>query len=449
MTLQRNRLSPVSALGRRSFLGAAGVGAAALPFLRTLKGSAQPAGAPQRLLIFFSPNGTIETEWPSAGAGRDFELGNLLEPLEPFRNKLLIPIGIDLRSNSKGPGKIHALGMGHLLTCAELNPGPWTNAGFATSISIDQTIAGAISTTTPFRSLELGVQTERTDGGDVWSRMVYRGNDDPLPPENSPYDAFDRVFAGGFTSSASPVDHDRRRLLRQSVLDSVKDDFALLQSRLGAADRARLDLHLQTIRELEGRLETSGEPAACEAFELGPRMNHLENDNFPDVMSMHMDVITAAFTCDMTRVATLQCSRAIGGTRFTWLPEVEFDHHRLSHKDIRRYRDQYIAVGRWYASKFAELLGKLDSVPEGSGTMLDNTLVVWVNEIKKGVQHSRTDMPFVMAGNVNGQFDMGRMIDVDRTHSDMWLTIARAFGLEIETFGDPDFITGEISSFYG
>jgi len=449
---QRNFLPK---LGRRSFVRAAGVGAAAAPFLKILDTKAQMAPPPQRLLIFFSANGTMPDAWVPDGGERDFRFRRILEPLEPHRDDLLILQGIDQRSTNSGPGDGHQKGMGHILTGSDLLPGD-TGGGcgscapvsWASSISIDQLVANRIGTETTFRSLELGVQT---GGSNIWTRMVYRDGGEPLPPENDPYRAFERIF-GDF--DGDPFGIERRQRQRQSVLTSVQSDFDRLQSRLGRSDRERLQVHLDTVRELERRLETptEGLGAHCAPPELGGRMDPQRNDNFPAMLGLQMDVATAAFACDLTRVASIQASRSVSQVSFPWIG-VNDRHHDLSHEGDGNTsaKEKIIEINRWYATQFGELLTRLKSVPEprldGSmGTMLDNTLVVWVNELGKGNSHTRNDMPFVLAVNANGRFDTGRFLRLDRPHNDLWLTIARAYGVEVDRFGDPRFNEGELTA---
>ncbi|HJK93948.1 MAG TPA: DUF1552 domain-containing protein [Polyangiaceae bacterium LLY-WYZ-15_(1-7)] len=439
----RNRIS------RRGFARTLGVGALALPFLRTLRGEAQPATPPKRFIVFFSPNGTIPDEWVPDGGERDFRFRRILEPLEPFREHVCVIQGLDQRSTRSGPGDGHQKGMGHILTGTELLSGD-TGGGcdscapvsWAGGISIDQRIANHIGTETPFRSVELAA---KPGGSNVWTRMCYRGAGEPIPPEASPFDAFDRLFAG---LDMDPFGLERRRRLEGSVLDAVQQDFAQLQSRLGSEDRARLEVHLDVVRDLERRLDESGSfGASCRAPEMPGRFDVNANENFRQVVELQMDVLVAAMACDLTRVGSLQWTRSVGQMVYPWLGFGD-RHHDLSHEGDGNTtaQNKITEINRWYAEVFAGLLARLQAVPEGDGTLLDNTVVVWVNELGKGNSHTRNDMPFVLGGSAGGALTTGRFLRMDRPHNDLLLTLARAFGIDDATFGNPEFNTGVIDT---
>ncbi|MCA9581496.1 MAG: DUF1552 domain-containing protein, partial [Myxococcales bacterium] len=263
---QRDLVAPLSrrnAFPRRAFLGGVGAGALALPFLHTLRAGAADI-FPKRFVVFFTPNGTIRNEWVPTGGETDFKLKRILQPLEEFREHLLILEGVDMKSGYSGPGDGHQKGMGTMLTGAELLPGDVGGGdssppvSWASSISIDQYIANNISADRPYRSIELGVHTK--DYANIWTRMIYAGPSQPLPPEANPYQAFDKLF-GDLDVGAEEL--EKRKALRRSVLDSVKGDFASIQKRLGVADRHRMQSHMDGVREIEKRLESAGVTCAA------------------------------------------------------------------------------------------------------------------------------------------------------------------------------------------
>ena len=198
---EKSRRRRKNRIGRRPFAKSVGLGALAIPFVASLRSStrAQDGEIPKRLLVFFTPNGSVRENWRPSGGERDFALSTILQDLEPFKDKLTIIDGLDMRSSRFGPGDGHQVGMGHMLTATDLLPGDTMGGcdscapvSWAGGISIDQKIANHIGTGTPFRSVELGA---RTGGSNVWTRMAYAGASEPIPPEDDPYRAFERLFA--------------------------------------------------------------------------------------------------------------------------------------------------------------------------------------------------------------------------------------------------------------
>lgn len=453
-------------LDRRTLLRGAGGAALALPFLDAMRGPKvslansipgyTAAGNPKRFLVVFTPNGTIPSAWTPAEAGRDFTFSRILKPLEPFREKLLVIDGVD-QTGSGGDG--HQNGMQGMLTGQTLNPGPYAGgdgatAGWANGISVDQRIADVIGGETPFRSLEVSVQSGGNENN--WNRMSLRGPDEPVPPEQSPFKVYERLFAD-FSSSPdeAKLKNDRSRV----VLDAVQENFRELNKKVGQEDRTRLEQHLNALAEIEERLGKRPAAAldACEAPALGDEVDVNKNDNFPLVGQLHMDLLTMAMACDLTRVGSLMWNRSVGGARHTWIdPGTTRGHHDYSH-DGDTAEDTVEALTKinvWYAEQFAYLLGRLDAIPEGDGTMLDNTVVFWTNELSKGNSHSRNDQHYVVAGGAD-YFDMGRCIKFDYgdknapKHNNLLLSFLHSMGIEDESFGKADWCTGPLAGMTG
>src|SRR5262245_55050119 len=234
--------------------------------------------APKRLILIFSPNGTVLNRWTPSGNETGFALSDILSPLQPHRSDLLILDGLVNAPAGYGPGDDHERGIGCLWTGKELQPGPFQGgagdpSGFADGISVDQEIANRIGTGSRFKSLEFGVQTNDSAGATVWDRMCYAGPNQPLPPTSNPYTAFDRIFGD---MSADQIQLARRLAQRRSVLDAVMADYGRLAPRLGASDRQKLEAHLTSIREVEVRLAAgdTGRPPACQRPDLGTPIDH-------------------------------------------------------------------------------------------------------------------------------------------------------------------------------
>ena len=433
-------------LSRRDLLWSFGLAAASLPILNLTNARAQAGTFPTRLLIVFSPNGTVHENWVPSGTETAWTLSRILAPLERHKADLIVLDDVKNEAAHHGPGDGHMTGMGCLLTATELLEGTQFEcggtdpcSGWGGGISVDQHIANAVGGETKFKSLELSVLS---GGADVWSRMCYAGADQPIAPLDDPFQVFDRVF-GDLTIDTAEL--ERIRAQRRSVLDYVNANLTRFEARLGGEDREKLAIHLEAVREIERRLE-SGALAGCSQPTLPGTFDVRNNDNFPQVVDLQSKLIARAFACDQTRVATVQWSRSVGGTRMTWLG-VTRGHHDLSHDGDSNADtlEQITQINIWYAEQFAALLDELKAVPEGDGTLLDHTLVVWVNELGRGNSHSRTKIPFVLAGSANGYFRTDRFLQYDGdSHSNLLVSICNAMGVETTTFGNPAYATGPL-----
>ena len=424
---------------RRQFLRDLGLSAAALPFVSGLSSlHAAGGGAPRkRVIVMFSPNGTLPEEfWPKEfGDGKPFEPGPILAPLKPFKDQMLMLKGV--HNQIKGDGDNHMRGMSCLLTARELNPGniqggSHTPAGWASGISIDQEIRNFFQSKaeskTRFGSLEFGVAVPNR--ADPWTRMVYAGNNKPLAPVDDPSQMFDKLYGGV---------KDRDDLV--SVLDGLKDDLKKVSAKLSPEDKALLEEHMQLVRELEGELKSAGENSelAHPEPEIDPEIE-LVNDNTPQISRLQIDLMVNAMANDMTRVASLQFMRSVGQARMRWL-DIQEGHHSLSHEPDgnQSAREKLHKINHWFAGELAYLCKKLKETPEpggAGGTMLDNTQIVWLNELGKGNSHTLSDIPFVLLGGGAG-FKTGRALNLGgKAHNRLWLSLAQGVGhTELHTFG--------------
>jgi hypothetical protein len=454
----------VTTFNRRNFLRGAGGVTVALPFLPSAA-RAQSTLRPKRVVILFSPNGGRHDAWsPDPGAAglgdllmngpevrTDHGTSFVLDPLAPHWADVTVLEGLAQRSSSTGPGDGHQRGMGHMLTGTALQEGSLftggngEGAGWGGGISVDQRIANVVGQDTRFASLELGVQVH---GSDVWSRMSYSGPGQPIPPESDPNAAFDRIFQDLQTD---PAEVQRRKARRRSVLDFVRGDFEGLLPRLGAEDRAKVDQHFTAVREIERRLYV-GPSEGCTAPQAPGPIDHMANDNFPVVAQMQMDILAMALACDLTRVGSIQFSQSVGNARHTW-QGLNDGHHTISH-DASRDADINL-MNRWYAEQVAYFIQRLKEIPDGDGTLFDNTVIFWTNELDNGGGHSRNTMPYVLAGSCGGALQTGKYIrypNVDgdvgafvrprEPHNNLLLSLCRAMDLEDTTFGDPEFCDG-------
>ena len=438
-------------LSRRTLLRGAGV-ALALPALESMhpRSARAAVAAPKRFVSMFTANGTLYPKWVPTGTETDFTLSPILAPLEPHHTDLVVVSGLYQQG---GGGDGHQNGMGGMLTGQSLNPGPFQggansgSAGWANGPSVDQKIASVIGGGTKLRSLELGVQVGSADD---WGRMVYQGPNQPLTPEDNPTLAYGRLFGAAGTT---PEAFARLRARRKSVLDAVNAQFRSVSARVGAGDRARLDEHATALRDIETRLDAQARPSeACTNPAAPAPVSGLnDNDRFPTIGKLQMDILALALTCDLTRVASLQWSRSVSMTRFTWLtPAITDGHHDLSHRgdDDAPAQDKLLRINTWYASQLAYLLGKLASAQETDGSrLLDSTLLLWSNELGKGNAHSRQLAPYVLAGKAGGALKTGRFLSYtgDLPHNNLLVSLLQAMDVPVTKFGKEEWCTGALT----
>lgn len=437
-------------LSRRALLrGLAGV-AVGLPLLEVMSDRrAAAAASPKRLVIFFSPNGTVPDQWVSGGE-TNFTLGPILQPLAPHQKDIVVLTGMNNEAAYHGPGDDHQKGMGTMLTGIEMEPGDYKGgcdtcppAGFAGGASVDQIIAQKIGKQTKLASMEFGVQVHDSDD---WSRMSYSGPGTPMPPVDDPVTAYDRLFKD---LNADPAGQKRLSEERHLVLSSIMGDAQKLRGRLGSSDRVKLDQHLSSLDSIEKRLDnvvTVGgnckDPGAPQAMS-----DIYDPANFEAIGKLQMDMLVMALTCDITRVASIQWQRSVGDIVFDWLGVSE-GHHSLSHHglDEQQAKDDLVKINTWYAGQLAYLIEKMKSVPEGTGTLLDNTVILWCNELAIGSLHSHDDMRFLLAGRCGGALQTGRHLSYSGDpHNNLLLSLCKMMDVDLPTFGNPAYCTGPLA----
>ena len=338
----------------------------------------------------------------------------------------------------RGDGDAHMRGIGCLLTGIELFPGNVqggsdTPAGWASGISIDQELKNYLQsnpkTRTRFGSLEFGVLVP--ERADTWTRMSYAGPNRPVAPVDDPYQMFGKLYG-------RMKDEESLR----SILDDVREDLNKLRARVGAQDRQILEEHTTLVREMEAELRAARSGLvghAVPTIEPGVRR---DNDNMPTLSKLQIDLMVSAFQADFARVATLQYTNSVGQARMRWLG-VQEGQHDLSHApdSDAAAQEKLTKINAWYAGQLAYLAKRLQETPEpgGPGNLLDNTLIVWTNELGKGNSHTLDNIPFVMVGGGLG-FRMGRSLKYSRVaHNRLLLAFAHGMGHRIARFGNPNF----------
>ena len=430
-------------VSRRTLLQGAGV-AMALPWLESIPvwgaESASAAGAgpfPKRFGALFMACGVNSDHWWAEGAGRDMELGKSLAPMEPLKEKMNFIAGL-FNKNATGVG-IHPGQTGNILSGASLQKG----AELRGNISVDQVLANHLGQETAQPSMVLGCEQPITGYHETNFSMAYsshiswQNETSPVPMEVYPSLAFDSLF------------DNRGNRRNKSVLDRVKEEAASLSRRASAADKSKLDEYLASVREVEKRVQRlrgEQDKAVDRAQSRGTSLITMErpDNGLPEDIREHMrlmcDIVALAFQTDKTRVGTLLLCRDISGLFYPFL-DVRKAHHSGSHDD--RSAD-WEKVSRYYCSQIAYLAQRLDAMPEGEGTVLDQSCLLFINNMWSGSKHDSTKVPLLTVGGLGGTLETGRVLDYldkgdeNRKLCSLYLSIMNRMGLPATRFGDAD-----------
>ncbi|MEZ6059397.1 MAG: DUF1552 domain-containing protein [Planctomycetaceae bacterium] len=430
-------------VGRRTVLRGAGV-AVSLPWLDSvpvwgLETSAVDGsdGFPQRFAVQFMACGVHPDHWWAKGIGSEMELSPSLTPLEPLREKLNVIQGL-FNKNATGVG-IHPGQTGNILSGAALQKGAELRGG----ISVDQVLANHLGQDTAQPSMVLGCEQPITGYHETNFSMAYSSHiswqnaTSPVPMEVYPSLAFDSLF------------DNRGSRRNKSVLDRVREHAASLSRQAGSSDRAKLDEYLTSVREVEKRIDRQrdeqnktierareqGQPVATM-----PRPDNGLPEDIREHMQLMCDIIAMAFQTDKTRFATLLLCRDISGLFYPFL-DVRNAHHSASHNDRS---EDWERVTRYYCSQLAYLAGRLDAMSEGDRTVLDNSCLLFVNNMWSGSKHDSTKVPLLTVGGLGGTLETGRVLDYTEAGDDnrklcsLYLTLMNRMGLKTERFGDAE-----------
>ncbi len=390
---------------------------------------AQTAGRAKRLVIFFTPNGTVHRFWRPTGMGAQFAFpaGSILEPLAPIKDQLLVLDGLDFVGASNHEG-----GMAAMLTGG--GGGSTTTQG----ASVDQVIAGRLAPGDRFPSLELSVQTTAW-GGSTQTRMCYRRAGELIAPSDDPREVYRRLFGDAAPMGSAA---DARAARRRGILDLVRGEAGDLQRKLGTDEKDKLDVHLASLRQMEASLAaaTQTPPTMACTAPMRVTLDGQQNGNFPAVTRAQTDLLVSALACGMTRVASLQLSHTVSPTVPSWL-NISEGHHSLSHMDDGNAAGlaQLVQAERWFAEQFRYLVERLAALPEpgADGSMLDHSMVVWTKEMGDSRAHDCISVPFVIAGRAGGYLSPGKYVRYDHVpHTRLLSSMCEAMSVPIDRVGD-------------
>ena len=431
-------------LHRRTFLR--GMGAAiALPVLDAmtpaLAATGRAAKTPVRLSFVYVPNGITMADWTPGGAGRGFEYSRILKPLEPFRQQTLVLSGL-AHENGKalgdGPGD-HARAAASYLT--GVHPRKTAGADIQNGISVDQIAAQHLGPETRFASLELGCDDSRTVGNcdsgyscAYTNSLAWRGPATPMPPETNPRLVFERLF-GDIDTSLPPETRARRLRHRRSILDLVGERTSQLTSDLGPADRRKLDEYLSSIREIERRIER----AEQDLTDIRPNIDKPSGIPvaYAEYVSLMFDLQLIAFQTDMTRIITLMMGRE--GSMRTY-PEIGVPdpHHPLTHhRGNTEWIERVTKVNTLHMELFSQFVGKLAATPDGDGSLLDHSMIVYGSGLADGNRHTHEDLPVLLVGRGGGfALDTHIAYPQGTPMTNLYLTLLDRMGVPAEKIGD-------------
>jgi hypothetical protein len=413
---------------RRTFLRGAGV-SLALPLLDAMipamRADRLTAAAPVRRLGFiYYTLGVNVDKWRPKGEGANYELSEALQPLAPHKNKFLVISGLSSDPDRTKAG-FHDRAVTSFMTGVEMQRG-----AVHVGISVDQVAAEVLGKETQFASLELATEETGTVGG-----VSYKTATTPLPFEPNPRRVFERLFGEG--GRIDPAASAERQASDQSSLDAVMSRIAELKSRLGPGDRRKLDEYLQSIRDIERRIQVAMTRKPVDLPEMARPAG--VPDSWPEHVKIMFDLQALALQADLTRVWTFMMAREASSMTFPHLG-ISMGHHEISHHNFEA--DKLAALAKINVDQstlFAGFLGKLESIKEGNSTLLDHSLIMYGSDLSVPTVHSQHDLPILLAGGAAGRVAGGRYIVFpgDTTPlTNLYLTMLDKVGVPTEKLGD-------------
>ena len=428
---------------RRTFLR--GIGAAvALPLLDSMipasTALAQTAAGPKlRMGFIYFPHGAIMDQWTPTTAGKDFKISPILQPLEPYRKQLTIVSGLDNKPATLPP--VHALNPGTWLSCVSPRK---TQEPFAAT-TVDQLAAQRLGQDTPFPSLEVATESrggngtcDRNYGCSYSGTISFRDPSTPLPMEANPRNLFQRLFGQGDTPE------ERARLGKQyaSILDVISQESAGLKRRVGAEDRVMLDEYLETIREIERRVQKM-EQSDLSKLDLPDAPAGIPN-SFDEHLNLMFDLVALAYQANLTRVFSMMMAAEVSNQTYNHVGVADAFHPLSHHQNDRAKMDRLVKIQTYHSSAFAKFLAKLATMPDGDGNVLDHSIILYGSNMSNSNAHNEFPLPAAIIGGGNGRIKGNQhIVTPDHTPlANLLLTLMNRAEVPVKSVGDS---TGEIS----
>jgi Protein of unknown function (DUF1552) len=426
-------------LSRRTFLHGVGV-SLALPFLESMvpAGTALAQTAAKgrtRFGAIYVPHGATMDKWTPAADGSNFDLTEILQPLKPFMSRVNIVSDLS-HPQAYGGGSAtsnHNRSAATFLSGAHAEAGPKAHLG----TTMDQVAAQHIGQDTPLPSLELMIEEATLSCGDGLScayrdTIAWQNATSPLPMENNPQVVFEKLFGDGNTDA----ERRARRQQAVSLLDSVLGEVSSLQKKLPAADKTRLDQYLGDIREVERRIQKSSAESATE-LTLPALPTGIPKDVEEHVKLMY-DLQVLAWQANITRVTTLLMAKELSNAVYPKSGVRDAFHILSHHSNLRENMDRFAVLNRYHVTLFTYLLDKLQSIPDGDGTLLDHSMILYGSAMSDGNQHNHGPLPVILAGGASGALKGGRHLrhPKDTTMSNLLLAMLDKLSIPTEKFGD-------------
>jgi hypothetical protein len=431
-------------LSRRTVLKGAGA-AVSLPLLDAMipagTALADTAAAPKpRLGFFYFPHGAIMEKWTPATVGTDFELSPILAPLAPFRSHLTIISNV---GNKPAESRaVHALVPATWLACVHPIEGPTPDM----AATVDQIAARQIGQDTPYPSLEVataqghgvGSACERGYGCSYSGTLSFRDARTPLPIESNARQLFLRLFGQGDTPE------ERVYLARQtaSLLDMISGEVHSLDRSLGPQDRATLSDYLDNVREIERRVHNSAHSDVAKLHL--PEVPGVASDNFDEHLNLMLDLIALAYQGNLTRVQSFMFAAEVSEQTYPWIGVPDAFHPLSHHANVEEKKARLAKIQRYHTAAFARFLAKLAKMPDGDGTMLDHSLLLYGSNMSNSNLHNQYPLPTALVGRACGRVKGSLHINFPKRTplANVLLTMLERAGVNIERVGDS---TGPIS----
>jgi Protein of unknown function (DUF1552) len=429
-------------LSRRAVLRGAGA-MLSLPLLESMIpagrawGGAPSAATPRpRLVCVYVPHGAVMSRWTPTKVGTDFEFPDILKPLEPFRDYVNVVSGLAL---PLAYGEDASAGANHSRSSAVYLSGasPGTSSEAELGVTVDQVAARHFGQGSPLPSLELSIEDGGLSCGAGLScayrnTISWQGPKSPLPMENNPQVVFERLFGDGATAQERMA----RQVEARSLLDSIASEVYSLEKTLPATDRERLDRYLTDVREVERRIALASQqvPAGMKV----PTAPSGIPDDFDTHIKIMFDMQVLALQADITRVATLMFAKEVSNAIYPASGIREPFHNLSHHSNVPENINKLAQLNQYHANTFTYLVKKLHGAPDGDGTLLDHSLVMYGSGMSNSNEHDHRPLPIVLVGGASGNMRGGRHIHVDGlpTLSNLLLAMLHKLEVPADSFGD-------------